>query len=51
MDSEFILTNKICKDCGVTYEMLIKPEEPKLEPSQCFNCYSVDYMSDEPDED
>lgn len=50
-DSEFILVNKICKDCGRTYEILVRPEEPKLETSQCFNCYSVDYMSDEPDED
>ena len=53
MDSEFILVNKICKDCGGTYEILVRCEtihEPKKEPSQCFNCYSVDYMSDEPDE-
>lgn len=53
-DSEFILVNKICKDCGRTYEILVRYEtihEPNKELYQCFNCYSVDYMSDEPDED
>ena len=50
MDSEFILVNKICKDCGSTYEILVRPENTKEGISQCFNCYSVDYMSDEPDE-
>lgn len=50
MDNEFILVERVCKDCGRTYEILVRPEDSKVEPPQCFNCYSVDYMSDEPEE-
>lgn len=50
MENEFILVERVCKDCGRNYEILVRPEDTKVEPSQCFNCYSVDYMSDEPEE-
>jgi len=49
-DNEFILVERVCKDCGRTYEILVRPEDTKEGVSQCFNCYSVDYMSDEPEE-
>jgi len=47
MEDEYVLVNKTCKDCGITYEILVRPEDTKEELPQCFNCYSVDYMSDE----
>ena len=50
MDNEFILVERVCKDCGRTYEILVRPEDTKEGISQCYNCYSVDYMSDEPEE-
>jgi len=50
MEDEFVLVERECKDCGLTYEILVRPEDHKEGPCQCFNCYSVDYMSDEPEE-
>jgi len=50
MEDEYILVNKTCKDCGITDDVLIRCEILHQEEKtlyQCYNCYSVDYMSDE----
>ena len=50
MDDEYILVKKVCKDCGYLCEVLVKYEtigHPEKTPYQCYNCYSVEYMSDE----
>ena len=50
MDDQYILVDKVCKDCGNTHEVLIKYEtldQPEKTPYQCYNCYSVEYRSDE----